>query len=237
MITIEFWSDFMCPFCYIGEKRVKDVVKAMGLEDKVTYKMKAFELDPTTSDNPVDKAIPLMAKRHNLTIEEAERRAQYIEKLAHEVGLNYHYADMQFVNSLKAHKLVKYAQTLKEPHKVNELIDQLFKSVFIDGKNIADDATLIDIALQCGFNNRDQITQAIQSTIYEPMVRQEEMELGQLGVTSVPLFIIGNKGIPGVPSTESLKSILQDIVEEQKIEFIDDQNNPPISCSIDGCSI
>lgn len=244
MITIQFWSDFMCPFCYIGEKRIKDVVAAMGLEDRVTYKMKAFELDPTTGDNPQDKAIPLMAKRRNMPLEDAEKRAQYIEKLAHEVGLDFHYADMQFVNTMKAHALIKYTQTLNEADKTNELVDRLFKAVFIDGTNVSDVDFLVQTAADCGFDAK-KARDAIESHAYEAVVRQEEIELGMLGASSVPLFVIGNKGIPGVPSTQGVQELLEEAMQSEKIEMVDttkkdDNDNDDMtgmSCGINGCGV
>lgn len=240
MITIDFWSDFACPFCYIAEQRVKNIVKDLGLEDQVRYKMHSFELDPQA---PVDFVAPtpeLMAQKYGMTLDEANERIALINKMAQEEGIiGFDDAKTQVVNSMDAHCLVKYAQMKRDQQKTDALIERLFKAFFIDFQNIADHEVLLSIAEEVGFNRAD-VQQMLESGQYKILVQQDELELVSAGLNSVPFFLIAGRGVAGAQPREVFENVIKEAAEIEGAQKEAQSNinpNDGMNCGPNGCQL
>ena len=77
-IKILYWSDFICPFCYIGEQRMKNVMKELNILDKFDFKLLSFELDPNAPKQRNLNVSQILAKKYNMTTEKANQTVEYI---------------------------------------------------------------------------------------------------------------------------------------------------------------
>ena len=110
MITLTIWSDFACPYCYIGETRLQNAIDELGLKDDVQVDFRAFELDPTASKEVVSSTPERFAKKYRLSLEGAKEQIEQISQLGRELGIDFNYATTQYSNTRDAHRLMKLAE-------------------------------------------------------------------------------------------------------------------------------
>ena len=107
-MKITYWSDYACPYCYIGEKRLETAIEELGLGvNDIEVEMKAFELDPNASYEVVSKTDERFAVKYGLTLNAARERIEGISLLGRREGIDFRYADTQYTNMLDAHRLTK----------------------------------------------------------------------------------------------------------------------------------
>lgn len=236
MITINFWSDFACPFCYIAEQRLKNIVKDLGIEDQVRYKMHSYELNPEAPTDFEAPTVELMAQKYGMPIEKAEQRIQLINHLAEEEGITgFDDGKTQVVNTMDAHCLVKYVQMKQDDKLTDQVIERLFKAFFVDFENVADHQVLLSIAEEVGLD-KQEVQEMLISGQYKVLVQQDEIELVSAGVNSVPFFIIGNKGISGAQPRSVFEEAIQEALENTDTPFTS-STDKGMNCGPEGCSL
>ncbi len=90
-IKILYWSDFICPFCYIGEQRMKNLIKELEITDKFEFKLLAFELDPNAPRESKLNRIETLSKKYHMPIEKAKQSVENINKLGKAEGIDFKY--------------------------------------------------------------------------------------------------------------------------------------------------
>lgn len=109
-MKITYWSDYACPYCYIGETYLKQAIEHMEIGDQVDVEMKAFELDPDASKAYTVATVDRFAKKYGLSIQGAQARIDGISKMGQDAGLDFRYAETRYTNTFDAHRLTKLAQ-------------------------------------------------------------------------------------------------------------------------------
>ena len=90
-MKIELWSDYACPFCYIGEKRLEKALAEIDGGDKVEIEFKSFELDPYASREVVSSTVDRFAAKYHLSKEEAAARIEAISRMGWSEGIDFRY--------------------------------------------------------------------------------------------------------------------------------------------------
>lgn len=228
-MKIEIWSDYVCPFCYIGKRRLELALKEANIDAEIVYK--AYQLDPYAKTEANLSAHEALAKKYGITTTKAKQMNENVKEQAKTVGLNYNIEDMQYPNTLLAHRLVKFAET-KGLDK--ELAEAFFKAHFIDAKNIGLKDTLVELARKVGLDNVDEV---LNSDIYSSDVVLDIKEAKDIGVRGVPFFVINRKyAISGAQPLNVFQDSLKQIYAEEKSSlktFGDDDG----TCTDDGCEI
>jgi predicted DsbA family dithiol-disulfide isomerase len=211
-MKIEVWSDYVCPFCYIGKRRLEEALERTGLGEKAEVVFKAYELDPNSpsvSDTSMQEGL---AKKYGMSIEEAKKMTDNVAVQAKTVGLNYDFDKMTPANTFNAHRLAKLA----EKEGVDKTISEnLLKAYFIDGEKIGTDDVLIRIAEEAGISP-DRAKAVLDSDEFADDVRMDIAEAQQIGVKGVPFFVINRKyAISGAQPTEAFEDALRKVVEEE----------------------
>ena len=127
-MKIEIWSDYACPFCYIGEERLEKAMKELGIKDQVNIEMRSFELDPNASYNVVSNTEDRFAKKYRISNPMAAERISQIEQYGKEEGIDFKYSTTQYTNTMDAHRLTHYAE--KQGNKA--IAKDLFKAYFTE---------------------------------------------------------------------------------------------------------
>ena len=109
-MKITYWSDYACPYCYIGETYLKQAIADLGIGDQVEVEMKAFELDPDASKEYAGTTVDRFAKKYGLSIQGAQARIDGISQMGRDAGLDFRYAETRYTNTFDAHRLTKLAQ-------------------------------------------------------------------------------------------------------------------------------
>ncbi len=233
-MKIELWSDFACPFCYIGKKRFEAALDSFPHKDKVEVIFKAYQLNPNAPKVMEGNAAESFAKGHRMSVDKAKERFNMFKQQAQTVGLTYDYENIQMTNSFDAHRLAKWANKfgLEEV-----LSDRLMKAYFTDGLNIADIETLTAIAKEVGLNELEA-KKVLESKDFGDQVVNEINEGRQIGVQGVPFFVLNRKyGVSGAQPVEYFTQVLEKLWEEVKpLEDISGASEGH-TCDDETCSI
>ena len=231
-MKITYWSDYACPYCYIGEARLKKAIANVPELGEVELEMKAFQLDPTAGEHPESDTQTRFAKKYGLTMEHAGRSVEHISKMGREEGLEFHYAETQFTNTMDAHRLTKLAQSKGDPALAQRVVDALFHAYFGENKELADKAVLYQIGVSCGLEE-GEVKALLDSDLYRDEVILDEREAARYGIHAVPFFVIGKQGLSGAYPVEAMEQVLREALETIPPE-------PPaqgMQCGPDGCRL
>ncbi|RDV34689.1 DsbA family oxidoreductase [Lysinibacillus capsici] len=214
-MKIEIWSDYVCPFCYIGKKQLEKAIEDTGYSGQVELVYKSYQLDPTTPIDSHSTVYESLAKKYGMSLEKAKEMTVGVTERAKEVGLNYDFSNLMEENTLKAHRLVKWAEQQGD---VTALVESLLNSHFIEGKRIGQDDVLLEIAEKVGLE-REEVAKVLADDVYKNEVEADIQEGLQLGVRGVPFFVLNRKyGISGAQPQEVFEDTLRKVAEEEGLQ-------------------
>lgn len=237
-MKIEIWSDYVCPFCYIGKRRLESALQNFPHRNEVEVVFKSYELDPNASKDGKQPVIENLAQKYGTSIEQAKMMVANVEEQAKTVGLNLNFSKMVHTNTFNAHRLAKFAETKGVG---DELTEKLLNAYFVQAKNIGSDEVLTSLGEEVGLN-KEEIKQVLQSDQFQEAVRKEQLEARQLQVQGVPFFVINRKyAISGAQPESLFLNTLQKIWEEENnvspLQTITNEEAPGASCTDEGCEI
>ena len=108
-MLVEVWSDVVCPWCYIGKRRLEAALERFAHRDDVEVVWRSFELDPTLPEGRTQPTLPMLAAKYGSTVEQMRARMAQVEQIAAAEGLEYHLADGNSGNTTLAHELLHLA--------------------------------------------------------------------------------------------------------------------------------
>lgn len=229
-MKITYWSDYACPYCYIGEARLK---KALADIPDVEVEMKSFQLDPSAGQHATGDTQTRFAKKYHISFEAAGQQIETISRMGREEGIDFKYATTLFTNTMDAHRLTKLAQSKGDAALTEHVIEALFDAYFTQNQELADHALLQQIGVDCGLD-ADEVREVLASDRYQEDVIADEHEAASRGIYGVPYFLINGKyTISGAPNTEGLKAALKKIAAEEAAA----QVSTGMQCGPDGCRI
>lgn len=210
-MKIEVWSDYVCPFCYIGKRRLEEAIESTGLHGKVEVVFKAYELDPNSPKESDESVQVELAEKYGMSIDEAKNMTKNVEVQAKSVGLNYDFDKMTPANTFDAHRIAKLAV---EEGVAPEVTERLLKAYFIEGEKIGREDILLRLAEEAGVSS-DRAKEVLDSDEFADDVRMDIAEAGQIGVKGVPFFVINRKyAISGAQPAEAFADALKKAAEE-----------------------
>ena len=238
-MKIEVWSDFVCPFCYIGKRRLETALSQFPHKEKVEIEYKSFELDPNSQKYSGSNIHEILASKYGMSLEQAKQSNAGIAKQAAAIGLSFNFDDMKPGNTFDAHRLAKFAKT---KGKDREITEKLLHGYFTESIDLGDTETLVNLAESVGLNRQEAHAILQDKTAYANDVRNEESMAKQYGISGVPYFIINQKyAISGAQPTETFASALQQIWEEesssQKLQSLNADTNEGVICTDESCGI
>lgn len=187
-LKIEIWSDIVCPFCYIGKRKLDRALEKFPHKDQIEVIWKSFQLDPDAPHSGVDYFKDL-SDRKGWSLEQTKQITSNVARMAAENGLEYHFEKAISVNSYDAHRFLHLA---KQFGKQQEAEEALFKAHFTDGLNVADSTVLISLGKQIGLPEAE-ITKVLASNRFAEEVDHDISEARYLGVSGVPFFVLDRK--------------------------------------------
>jgi predicted DsbA family dithiol-disulfide isomerase len=200
-LTVEIWSDVVCPWCYVGKRRFETALEAFEHRDDVEVVWRSFELDPNAPPEREDSSAEHLAAKYGMSVEQAERsNAQMTETAAGE-GLEYHLDRTRGGNSFDAHRLI---QAAKDQGLQDAMKERLMRAYFTEGEAIGDAETLVRLALEVGVDPT-----GLKDGGYADAVREDEDLARRIGIQGVPYFVLGRRyGISGAQPAELLLQAL-----------------------------
>jgi predicted DsbA family dithiol-disulfide isomerase len=212
--TISIISDVVCPWCFVGKRRLESALAELP-SDNFTQNLLPFQLDPHINPDPKQELVKLqdylVSKFGNLDrVTDAQNS---LEAVALQEGIKMDFSKVEYAhNTLKAHALIQSAESEEDKQKLNEA----FMSAYFEyGKNISSAEVLESIAndLQIGFDPN------YNSSLNIEAIKQELSKVHQMGINSVPSFIINGKYlIQGAQPKEQFLQVFDQIRKEIKEE-------------------
>lgn len=214
---IEIWSDYACPYCYIGERRLKDAIRELDADDEIEIVYRAFELDPNASVHPAEgTTAERLAAKYGITLEEANSKIKSIVDLGKDVGIDMKFGSVKSTNTFDAHRLMKFAEDQYEAPVYEALNELLFKAYFTENKSLADRKLLLKLAEEVAMDPT-QCNEVLERGYYADQVRYDEREAHDQGVHGVPYMLFdGQFAVPGCISTDDCKTVVRELLGREK---------------------
>jgi predicted DsbA family dithiol-disulfide isomerase len=206
-MQIEVWSDVICPWCYIGKRRLEMALADFAQRDKVQVIFRSFELDPDAPRQLDGTLEEKLAQKYHVSLQEAAAMNTRVSDVATEVGLEYHLSNARPGNTFDAHRLLHFAASRQLGDRATERIMHAYFSESLPVGNLA---ALARLAPEFGIPEAD--AQAIlQGNDYSAQVRADEARAAGFGISGVPFFVIDEKvGISGAQPVEVFANALRD---------------------------
>ncbi|MBK3494565.1 DsbA family oxidoreductase [Viridibacillus sp. YIM B01967] len=214
-MKIEVWSDYVCPFCYIGKRQLEKALQDTGFGEQTEVVFKSYQLDPSAPVTSKESVYEMLGKKYGSTIEEAKAQTIGIAGRAKEVGLDYDFDHMKTANTFKSHRLAKYAEA---EGKAAEMSERLLHAYFVEAKEIGLTEVLVELAVEVGLD-REKVLDVLNSEDYAVEVLADIQEASQIGVRGVPFFVLNRKyAISGAQPQELFEETIRKVAAEEEIQ-------------------
>jgi predicted DsbA family dithiol-disulfide isomerase len=205
-MKVEVWSDVVCPWCYIGKRRLETALDRFPHRDEVEVVWRSFQLDPSVPEGDTHPTLPALAAKYGRSVDEMRSMMEQVEQVAAAEGLDYHLSDGVSGNTLLAHQLLHLAA---EHGKRNELKERLLHAYFEEGRSVFDVDSLVLFAVEVGLDETE-VRAALADRRYLAAVREDGATAQALGATGVPFLVVDRKyGAAGAQPAELLLNILE----------------------------
>ena len=229
-IQLDVVSDVMCPWCYIGKRRLEQALAELDRETsgngdgggdgggdgiEVELRWRPFQLDPTLPQEGRDRREYLETKFGGP--ERANEIYERIRQAGLEEGLEFNFDAIEVSpNTIDAHRVIRWASN--EGQEIQDkLVERLFKDFFMEGAHLGKHEVLVEAAREAGMD--ESIVAALLATDQDrEAVSQEIAVAQQMGVTGVPCFIIDNKyAVMGAQPAEQIVGAIKQAAQMKEV--------------------
>lgn len=236
-MTLTIWSDFACPYCYIGETRLEKAIEELGIKDDVQIDYRAFELDPTAPKEVTTTTPERFARKYGLSVDGAKQQIEHISELGRELGIDFRYMTTRYSNTRDAHRLMKLAEEKYDRATVRRLNEALFAAYFTENLVLSDHDVLTAKAVSVGMDEKE-VREMLASDKYDDEVRFDEREAGMRGVRGVPYIVFnGEFAVPGAMSIDNFRQALKREMDKTADKSSDAITGRAHTCGPDGCQL
>ena len=208
-LLIEVTSDFVCPWCFIGEARLQQAIKLVAPDVPLKFSWKPYELNPDQPKDGVDRQ-EYMSRRFGA--EKIKMMDARMKELGKEDGLEFR------------QELIKRSPNTRQAHRLNwfaekegkSLATSIFKAYFTDGKDIGDDEVLTALVGEAGMDTK-KVRAFLSSNEGTQEVERLEERGRKRGIQGVPFITIGGEEIHGAELVEEMAAALKRALKGQKI--------------------
>jgi predicted DsbA family dithiol-disulfide isomerase len=176
-MELEIWSDVVCPWCYIGKRRVERALETFGHRNELEVTWRSFQLDPSSppilEGDPVDR----LAAKYGLSRADAEAAQARVTANAAAEGLEFHLERARSGNTFDAHRLIHHAHSVGRQ---DDMKERLLAAYFVEGEAIGDRDVLVRLAAEAGLDE-PAARAALNGDDYADGVRHDELEARRLG--------------------------------------------------------
>lgn len=208
-ITVDVVSDVVCPWCFIGQKRLDKAIAAADVDVHVRWR--PFQLDPTIPSGGMDRRQYMLGKFGS------EERIQQIhariEPLGEAEGIHFAFGAIKVAaNTLDAHRVIRWAGAAGEDVQ-NRLVRRLFQLNFEEGANIGDHAVLVKAAGEAGMD-ASVVETLLPTDADVGAVRNEIATASRMGITGVPCFLLeGKYAVMGAQDADTLADAIRQVAQ------------------------
>ncbi len=236
-MKIDVWSDVVCPWCYIGKRRLEKALDDFAHADQVEITWHSYQLDPGAPREATERSSDMLAKKYGGGPAAIRQMQDRVEAVAAEEGLLYRLSETMHVNTIDAHRLLHLAHEVGGNDLQGAFKEALLAAYFLSARNVADHEVLREVALEAGLPG-DRVAAVLAGSEYADAVQADIAQAQSYGANGVPFFVFDAKyGISGAQPVEVFADVLAkawaDAHPAIQVVGQDDAD----ACGPDGCAI
>lgn len=229
-MRVDIWSDVVCPFCYIGKKRLEHVAEQAGIELDIHWH--SFELDPNAPAKHDTSNTERLAQKYGRSYAEMEEMERNVAAMAAVEGIDFQWQKANSGNSFNAHRIIHLAQSKGLG---NEAEEAFFHAYMTEGLAIGEREIVEEIASRIGLDHAE-VEYVLDSDELADFVRHDEkIAREQLNVTGVPFFIFDQK--LALSGAQPREIFLQALQQAQSASTQEIEQTDAAQCNDDQCEI
>jgi predicted DsbA family dithiol-disulfide isomerase len=212
-LTVEIWSDVVCPWCYIGKRRFERALAELDPSITVAVEYRPFQLDPTAPPGTTQPVKDVYAKKFGGPQRAAELIANVTEVAAAE-GLGFRLDIAVRANTRLAHRLIGWTLRTRGATAQAAIKERLMHAYFVEGGNIGDPDVLSGLAVELGHDG-EQLAAMLASDDGVAELAADLALAAELGITAVPTYVIdGRWSIPGAQDPQTFIAVLTKLANQ-----------------------
>jgi predicted DsbA family dithiol-disulfide isomerase len=204
IVRVEIWSDIVCPWCYVGSRRLERALESFGHDVEIVWR--SYELDPAAPAERDGTYTEHLARKYGISHDDAAARLDHMVAVGAEVGADLRFDIARPGNTFDAHRLLHLGRSLGVQIPLKE---RLLAATFTEGCPVGDRETLIKLAADVGIG-ADAARRALEGDDFAAAVRADEAEAHAIGVRGVPFFVFDRRyAVSGAQPPEVLLEVLE----------------------------
>lgn len=204
-MRIEIWADVVCPWCYIGKRRLERALASFEHRDEVEVVYRSYELDPFAPEVGTETTVQVLGRKFGKDEAATREMMAGVDGLAAAEGLSFGYADALHARTLTAHRLLHLARAEGRQH---ALFEEVLAAYFTRGESVGDHDVLRRAAAAAGLD-ADRVEQVLGGDEFRDEVMADVAQARAYGSSGVPFFVLdGRFGISGAQPTELFEQAL-----------------------------
>ena len=208
-MRIEIWSDVVCPWCYIGKRRLETALAQFPHREDVEVVYRSFELDPTAPQHGHEPTLTTLARKYGRSEDEMRAMMQHVIDTAAGEGLEFRLFDNVHTNTVDAHRLLHLALETGGPALQRDLKEALLAAYFVRAEDVGDHEVLRTAAVGAGLDEA-RVTEVLAGGEYADAVAADIAQARAYGATGVPFFVVDQKyGVSGAQPAEVFTQVLE----------------------------
>ena len=190
-LRLDVWSDIVCPWCWVGKRRLETALEQFAHRDAVEVVWRAFELDPgalavrPAGENHAER----LAKKYGMSRAQAEQSIKRLTDMGAIEGLDFRFDRVRSGNTFDGHRLIHLGRERGVQDAVKE---RLMRAYFTEGEPIGDRAALARLGVETGLDPVE-VAELLHGDTYAAEVRADEKQAARLGIHGVPCFVLAGR--------------------------------------------
>ena len=210
-IRIEIWSDVVCPFCYLGIRKLERAMEVTGLTGYFEIQWHSFQLDPDFPAGITENTTAYLAERKGMAQSQIKQIYSQLTEQGRKYGIDFQLEKALSFNTLNAHRILQWSKTTGRS---TELEEAFFKAYFTQGADLSKPENLIAVCKGLGFEHQE-IQAALKDPQYSIQIEEDKYAASQLGIRGVPYFLIGEKSaVSGAQPDEVFENTLRNVFSQ-----------------------
>ncbi|MBZ5737185.1 DsbA family oxidoreductase [Nocardioides mangrovi] len=238
-MKIEIWSDVVCPWCFVGKRRLETALAGFPHRDEVEIVYRSFQLDPTAPQHGHELSTGVIARKYGRTEDEMRDMQQQLIDLAAVEGLDFKLFETVHTNTLDAHRLLHLALETGGAALQRDLKEALLSAYFEQARNVGDHDVLTEIAVGAGLDEA-RVREVLAGSDFADAFEADVAQARAYGATGVPFFVVDQKyGVSGAQPAELFAQVLDQAwtASHPVLQMAGGDAADDAACGPDGCPI
>ncbi|OOC53831.1 MULTISPECIES: DsbA family oxidoreductase [Nocardiopsis] len=185
-MQVQVWSDVVCPWCYIGRRRLERALERFEHAGEVEVLWRSFQLDPSFPRGVSQPVYDALAQKMGASVEQVRAMTEQVTRVAAQEGLEYRFESGVMVNTFDVHRLLHLARERGLGGWAHECF---MRAQLVLGRDLSQARTLVEVAAQAGLEE-GEVRRVLEGRDYAQDVREDIDAARRLGAGGVPFFVI-----------------------------------------------